>query len=104
MSHRSDFPSHSRRWLRTALAALLVGGVLAVSTSALKGRAQAPIINSNISKTWKDNEMKPSDPTSDDMFIRRVFVDLLGRTPTTEEVKEYEATNPAASGRLWSSA
>jgi hypothetical protein len=69
----------------------LAGGMFAISAQTY---AQAPIqtaiINEQMSKTWKDNEIKPAEPASDDMFIRRVFIDLLGRIPTPEEIRDYE--------------
>ncbi len=38
-----------------------------------------------------DNEIKPSDVATDEEWVRRVYLDVLGRIPTLEEVKAFLA-------------
>jgi len=71
-------------------------GVIFVSTST--GRAQTPsvspmtaAINELIAAKWKEAEIKqPAKRATDHEFIRRVFIDLIGRIPYPEEVLDYE--------------
>ncbi len=48
-------------------------------------------INDQIEKGWKENKIEPSSPAIDYVWIRRVFIDLIGRIPTalptTNDVK-----------------
>ena len=60
-----------------------------------KPRRKRALINEQISKSWKDNNIEPAEPASDEVFLRRVFIDLMGRIPTAEEVKDYERDKSA---------
>jgi hypothetical protein len=42
-----------------------------------------------IESKWNDNSLSPSKKTSDEEFIRRLYLDLTGRIPTAEEVKSF---------------
>ncbi len=42
-----------------------------------------------IRQGYEDNEITPSAPAADDEWIRRVFLDVLGRIPTLTEVKAF---------------
>jgi len=43
----------------------------------------------------KEKNIPPAAPCSDAVFIRRVYLDVIGRIPTAEEVREFlEDTNP----------
>jgi Protein of unknown function (DUF1553)/Protein of unknown function (DUF1549) len=50
---------------------------------------QSKIINEELEKGWKTAELKPSAKASDYEFCRRVFIDIVGRIPTAEEVRDY---------------
>jgi len=82
---------------RVFVALLGVGMLVAMS---MQARAQQPaigktpqtdLINSLIAKVWADNDIKPSRRATDNEYIRRVFLDLIGRIPTSEEVRDFEA-------------
>lgn len=48
-------------------------------------------INELIAAKWKDVGItKPADRANDFEFMRRVFIDLLGRIPTVEEILDFE--------------
>src|SRR5438128_9527801 len=51
---------------------------------------QTKTINELMEKTWKDNNVKPSARASDYDFLRRAFLDLIGRIATPAEIKEFE--------------
>jgi len=38
---------------------------------------------------WKTGRINPSDPSTDHEFVRRVHLDLIGRSATLEEVEEF---------------
>src|SRR5262249_50018828 len=48
-------------------------------------------INQLLSKFWADNHVQPSPRASDHIFCRRVFLDILGRIPSIQEVKQFVA-------------
>src|SRR5262245_60740489 len=39
-------------------------------------------INQQLEQQWKENNLKPSNQASEYEFLRRVFLDLIGRIPT----------------------
>src|SRR5436305_12418130 len=63
------------------------------SVGSLKPGAIAPqpkTINQLLDKTWKANNVKPSARAPDYDFLRRAFLDLIGRIATSAEIKEFE--------------
>ncbi|MEW4527226.1 DUF1549 and DUF1553 domain-containing protein [Maioricimonas sp. JC845] len=38
---------------------------------------------------WEENEIEPTVPASDEELLRRVYLDLAGRTPSVTEVRSY---------------
>lgn len=44
---------------------------------------------------WKDNKVQPSPAASDEEWCRRVFIRLLGRIPTVDEVRKFAADKKA---------
>ncbi|TWT59029.1 hypothetical protein KOR42_24180 [Thalassoglobus neptunius] len=46
-------------------------------------------INEQITQTWEDNEVEPSEVASDAEWLRRVYLDIIGRIPSAEEVDEF---------------
>jgi hypothetical protein len=46
-------------------------------------------INSTLAEAWKEQELKPAPRTTDHQFVRRVYLDLLGRVATPEEVRDF---------------
>lgn len=54
------------------------------------GFPQTELINTHLAQAWADNEIQPSPKADDLTFLRRVFLDLIGRIPTLEEVYDFE--------------
>ena len=50
---------------------------------------QVKMINEEIRKVWTDNQLSPSPPASDGEWCRRVYLDILGRIPSVEELREF---------------
>src|SRR5688572_16510326 len=53
------------------------------------GLPQVRFINEQIRQVWTDNQMSPSPPATDGEWCRRVFLDVLGRTPSVQELREF---------------
>jgi Protein of unknown function (DUF1549)/Protein of unknown function (DUF1553) len=50
-----------------------------------------PFINKQIAEQWAANKLTPSARCTDHEFLRRAFLDLLGRIARPEEIKRYMA-------------
>src|SRR5438132_72130 len=47
-------------------------------------------INDALASLWKDNRLTPSGVCSDHEFLRRVSLDLIGRSATLAELSAFE--------------
>lgn len=52
---------------------------------------QVDQINQYIRQTWNDYELKPSVEATDSEWCRRVYLDIIGRIPTVEKLKEFDS-------------
>lgn len=50
---------------------------------------QVAMINDSIEQIWRDYEIRPSKEVDDLQWCRRVFLDVIGRIPTYEELSEF---------------
>jgi hypothetical protein len=48
-------------------------------------------IDELITQGWQENELSPSPTASDPQWCRRVFLDVIGRVPTVEELDRFAA-------------
>jgi hypothetical protein len=55
--------------------------------------AQTQKINESLAKAWADNKIRPSARAKDHEFLRRAYLDIIGRIATPGEVRSFE-TNP----------
>ena len=46
-------------------------------------------IDEIIAKEWQKNSLQPNPPASDEVFLRRIYVDVVGRIPTIEEARAF---------------
>ncbi len=65
-----------------------MGGVSADGQTAARF-AQVAEINRQIAAGWKDYGIRPSPAATDGEWCRRLYLDLLGRIPTVEEVQAF---------------
>src|SRR5687767_3985481 len=89
----------------TPTRARLVGAAAAVLALAAPARAadlppQVALINEELAKGWKLAELKPSKRASDYEFVRRAFIDIVGRIPTAEEVKDFAEADSSRDKRV----
>ena len=65
----------------------------ASSAPAVEG-AEVPLgefIDQQIRQGWQDNEIEASVAATDEEWVRRIYLDLLGRIPTMEEARKFLA-------------
>ncbi|MBL9180506.1 MAG: DUF1549 domain-containing protein, partial [Verrucomicrobiaceae bacterium] len=61
-------------------------GLIALQAAPL---AESQKIDELLAKGWEKAGVKPNPPASDDVLIRRLYLDIAGRIPTLEEVQAY---------------
>lgn len=95
----------TRNSIRTVtLAALLAAGVLLPAFSLAAPRAtkkprpaaakqskipQVNLINLHIRAAWQENKITPSPKATDGEWCRRVYLDIIGRVPSVDELKKF---------------
>ena len=83
-----------RAFSRLFFSGLMIALTTVVQAAELTPATPAPqsdIINKLIAEGWqKAGIKKPADKATDFEFMRRSFIDLIGRIPTTEEVVDFE--------------
>lgn len=84
-----------RSTLRPVSFLLLSGAVCFASGLTAAPPTSAPpqvaMINDAIEQVWRDYEIRPSDEADDAQWCRRVFLDVIGRIPTFEELAEFKS-------------
>jgi len=53
------------------------------------GQSVVEFINQRIEQGYKDNEITPSEVASDEEWVRRVYLDIVGRIPSLSEVISF---------------
>lgn len=48
-------------------------------------------IDAALESTWAERGITPAEPISDDAYLRRVSIDLIGRIPSIEELRAFQA-------------
>ena len=66
---------------------------LADSPSPEKQRAMASEIDSLIQKKLVEKNIQQEAPVSDEVFLRRIYLDVVGRIPTLNEAKDFLDSN-----------
>src|SRR5262249_15126261 len=46
-------------------------------------------IDGRFARAWVQEQIAPAPPTNDSEFVRRVFLDLIGRIPSVAEVRAF---------------
>lgn len=79
--------------IRRLLPRLLITAVFAI-TGNVEGQSLQPQsvsgqIDTLIQQQWDDFDVQPSEPASDGEWVRRIYLDLLGRIPRTSEYRRF---------------
>ncbi|MCI0358978.1 MAG: DUF1549 and DUF1553 domain-containing protein, partial [Planctomycetaceae bacterium] len=59
------------------------------------GSPQVQKINEEIRRVWADNQIVPSPPATDAEWCRRVYLDVIGRIPSVDELRAFVASRDA---------
>lgn len=58
-------------------------------------------IDTRLAQSWTDNEVEPSAEASQDEWLRRVYLDMIGRIPSVDELDDWAANQgPRRKGEL----
>lgn len=71
------------------VASVSVTPVVSASDPAPARPTQIETINQLVEQGWKDFEIRPAKPADDATWCRRVYLDVIGRVPKTDELKEF---------------
>ncbi len=52
-------------------------------------------VNAELARGWTENGVKPADPATDEEWCRRLYVRVLGRIPSVEELRPFLADRAA---------
>jgi hypothetical protein len=77
-----------------ALLASAMAAPAAEKNVSVKQAAKA--IDAVLQADWKANKLKGNAPISDEVFVRRIYLDLAGRIPTTTEATTFFANKKRA--------
>ena len=80
--------SACRSGLPFLLASIIAVG-FAASSAAWTDELDPGVIDQHVRRRWATDEIEPAPRCSDRTFVRRVYLDLAGRIPTTDEVDEF---------------
>ncbi len=71
---------------------LFLGLIVATTYAHAENSSNASArIDEIISVDLKKHEVQPNPPASDIQFVRRVYLDVIGRIPTSEELQDFSA-------------
>lgn len=74
------------------IAACMAAAMTGTASAADSVRPQVALINELIEQGWRDYEIRSPAPVVDDMtWARRVYLDVIGRVPTVDELKSFAA-------------
>ena len=75
-----------------AMASMVAGSSATAADKTKKAAADSPkldAIDEMVREGWKEANIKPSRPANDAEFLRRAYLDVLGRIPTIEEAGDF---------------
>ena len=55
----------------------------------IHARVDAARLDQLLAELWELNNVQPVAPAADEELLRRVYLDLAGRTPNVNEVRDY---------------
>ncbi|WP_166442737.1 DUF1549 domain-containing protein [Phragmitibacter flavus] len=70
-------------------------GFTSAAVAKVEEKSAAKAIDAILAKGWEANHVKPNAPASDEVFVRRIYLDVVGRIPTYRETEEFLADKAA---------
>ncbi len=104
MEKRSAWVAFSHRWQLSTVLGVFLGAILGISEIARAGDQpsrqsttrkpttkvpQVALIDQAIAEAWEKAGVKPARPATDEEFLRRAYLDLLGRIPNIQEARAF---------------
>jgi hypothetical protein len=87
--------------MKLTLVLALFTALLSAPTLRAAALPEAQKIDSLLAKEWEKNNLKPNAPATDEVLVRRFYLDIAGRIPTVEEAQEFIRSNdPQKRARL----
>ncbi|MEL6111075.1 MAG: DUF1549 domain-containing protein, partial [Planctomycetota bacterium] len=77
------------------LVAALVSLPISVALAKTSAPPQVAMIDAAIAQGWADYEIAPAKEAADAIWCRRVYLDVIGRIPTLEELREFTSDRDA---------
>ncbi|MGH2574313.1 MAG: DUF1549 and DUF1553 domain-containing protein [Ignavibacteria bacterium] len=92
--HNTKSKPHSSTNMRLVLTVyvlfiVFIALLIAMTSFSNESSITSKDIDKLIEKKWNESKLKPSEKTTDEEFIRRIYVDLTGRIPNAEEVNSF---------------
>lgn len=86
---------------RCVLLLLLAAPPVRFAAAAIDVIAEARRIDDILAKSWSAQKIEPGPPVSDEVFLRRIYLDAAGRIPTVDEARQFlSSVHPAKRARL----
>ncbi len=93
--------THARSNLLTALGFLTAAFVLVGGCTSAAGGTLSATIDREIKAGWSKEKITPPGRSSDAVFLRRIYIDLVGMIPGYEETTTFLAdTDPEKRAKL----
>lgn len=83
------------RAVLVGMTALMMGAANAPAADEPRSAADAPpanFLDPLLDEVWKEEDVKPPTPASDDGFLRRAYLDIIGRIPNVQEAQAFLAS------------
>jgi hypothetical protein len=81
-----------RHTLLLSLSGLILSASLAPASAATETRKEAAQIDALLQADWSKNKLQANPKADDPTFLRRIYLDVIGRIPTTRETETFLAS------------
>jgi hypothetical protein len=78
-----------KKFLTSTLVLISAASLLAEQKPAVDLSTASKAIDALIEKNYAAKEIKPNSPASDSVFLRRIYLDVIGRIPTADEARQF---------------
>lgn len=75
------------------LAVAIIASALALSWALGNDRRVSQQIDALVEANYRTHGVKPNPPSSDEIFLRRLYLDVIGRIPTYQEAQQFLGTD-----------